>query len=290
MMSVSAGHVSQTLKTKNLGLEFSDDEGNNIGTARELLTTILEGTGWTVGDVDTFVEKDGSGEKRRSLKASAKTGAFNLISKMCALFDAKPIYHGDDRTVDIKPLNPFSEPENGGLPDVAYNDVVELHYGKNVKNVTRTSNTENLVTKLYAYGSYGDDVTGYCGIDECTHKVWTFEEATIIPNVEYKFTIDDNGTDVNYYFVPTSSGNAQNYVYSNLDPASRMYVYDTVGRVAYFVTKKPTKESHTTLTTNEPTEENNAFSFLMCFDYQREAGLLTDEMLQAIADIKLKHL
>ena len=47
-VEVIAGHISQLLKTKNLGLEFSDEEGNNVGTASELLQTILDGTGWTV--------------------------------------------------------------------------------------------------------------------------------------------------------------------------------------------------------------------------------------------------
>ena len=34
--------------------EFSDEDGNNVGTAEQLLTTILEGTGWHGGHVDTF--------------------------------------------------------------------------------------------------------------------------------------------------------------------------------------------------------------------------------------------
>ena len=33
-VSVVAGHVSQLLKQKNLGLVFSDTEGNNVGTAK----------------------------------------------------------------------------------------------------------------------------------------------------------------------------------------------------------------------------------------------------------------
>lgn len=57
---------------------------------------------------------------------------------MCDLFEAKPIYHGEGRTVDIIPMNPFSEPEDGSLPDVKEKPTIELHYGKNVRNVTRT--------------------------------------------------------------------------------------------------------------------------------------------------------
>ena len=57
-ISVKANHIAQLLKTKNLDLEFSDDEGNNVGTAKELLTTILDGTGWHVGNVEEFKEED----------------------------------------------------------------------------------------------------------------------------------------------------------------------------------------------------------------------------------------
>lgn len=156
-VEVTAGHISQLLKFKNYGLEFSDDEGNNIGTAQELLTTILDGTGWSVGYVYPFAEKNGS-TKYRSMKASTRTGAFKLISTLCDLFEAKPVYHGDARTVDLLPINPFSQPNAGTLPDLSLaNGVVELHYGKNISNVQRTLNTENIVTKLYAYGSYGDN-------------------------------------------------------------------------------------------------------------------------------------
>ena len=156
-------------------MEFSDEEGNNVGTAEELLTTILRGTGWKVGSVESFYERDGATIKKRSLQAKAKTGAFKLITQMCDLFDAKPVFHGDSKTVDIMHMNPFSEPKDGGMPDVTKAEgVLELHYGHSVSNIARTLNTENLVTKLYAYGSYGDKTSGYCGIDECMHKEYVY--------------------------------------------------------------------------------------------------------------------
>ncbi len=55
-VSVTAGHVSQLLKNKKMSLEFSDDEGNNVGTAEELLACVLDGTDWHVGEVYRFVE------------------------------------------------------------------------------------------------------------------------------------------------------------------------------------------------------------------------------------------
>lgn len=125
--------------------------------------------------MDKFYERDGETEKKRSLQAKAKTGAFKLITQMCDLFDAKPVFHGNEKTVDIMPMNPFSEPKDGGMPDVTTADgVLELHYGQSVSSITRTLNTENMVTKLYAYGSYGDKTSGYCGIDECMHAEYLY--------------------------------------------------------------------------------------------------------------------
>lgn len=108
---------------------------------------------------------------------------------MCGLFDAKPIFHGDKKKVDIVHMNPFSEPKDGGMPDVTKAEgVLELHYGQSVNNITRTLNTENLVTKLYAYGSYGDKTSGYCGIDECMHKEYVYTTtAPLTAGVSYAF-------------------------------------------------------------------------------------------------------
>lgn len=350
-VSVSANHVAQLLKNKNLGQEFSDDEGNNVGTARELLTTILSGTGWNVGRVDTFYEKDQTTEKRRSLQASAKTGAFKLITQMCNLFDAKPIFNGDSRTVDIVPMNPFSKPVDGSLPEIDDNTgVIELHYGQNVSNISRVLNTENLVTKQYAYGSYGDKTSGYCGIDECTHKEYVFTLNSPIPK-DALCTITTGGDDF-LRFIPTSDLPAgSKLILSELDPLSLSYVWDETNQLAYRIidgrSEQPNKnqDSETTaydivvngaiydissrvdMFQNKPEltadyqkyiivlidndgivpvdsalqtiacEEGsdicyasveiqnvpNRFSFLLDFSYYQNIGLLTDEMLQALA-------
>lgn len=312
-ISVNAGHIAQLLKTKNLGLEFSDEEGNNVGTAAELLATILEGTGWEARNVATFKEKRSDKEKIRSLKASAKTGAFKLISNMCDLFEAKPIYYikyeenqdthviEEKRLVDIVPMNPFSEPEEGGLPAVTNDKVVELQYGKNVKNVTRTLNTENMVTKLYCYGAYGDKVSGYCGIDEWHHDEYEFTtNQAIAAGEECRIYVPSNktkiveGSDVpvaiyytRYFTAKTNIDSGTKLIWSLLDPASMLYVWD--GHTAHRVydERKSTGEIYT-LPWNPQTDKTktvvNEFSFLMDFDYYDSVGLLTDEMLQSIAE------
>lgn len=223
---------------------------------------------------------------------------------MCGLFDAKPIFHGHTKTVDIVPMNPFSEPIDGGLPDVAKADgVLELHYGHNVKGITRTLNTENIVTKLYAYGSYGDKTSGYCGIDECTHQVFIYTlTESLQSGVAYFFTPEGHPVKT---FVPSADISSGTKLYwSTMDPASMSYIWDSANNLSYPVTKG----SVTCLVDSEgavlidsagvalssvssafPAEvsvsdEQNWFSFLMDFSYYQNVGLFSDDMYQALGD------
>lgn len=288
-VDVVAGHVSQLLRTKNLGLEFSDEYGSNIGTAEDLLTTILEGTGWSVGDVYEFTEERTGEIKKRSLTASSRTGAFKLIQMVCDLFEAKAIYHGDSRTVDLLPLNPFEDFSTAKISELLNAEVIkpksvlELHYGSNVKNITRTMNTDNIKTKLYAYGAYGDKTYGYCGIDECKHTEYRFTlTSTLASGQTYYFTVkDDSDTDISYHFTSSGDANGDVLVFSLLDPASMMYVWNETTKTAHIATKGI---AGTKLTGGEKTEVPNLFSFVMDFDYYRQAGLLSDNMINAIAN------
>ena len=182
---VVAKHISMLLKNKSLDLEFSDDEGNNVGTADQFLATILDGTDWKVGKIAKFYEEDGETIKIRSMNAPIKTGALRLIQQMCELFEAKPVFNGD-KSVDILPMNPFSKLEPGEIPEAVYpnakdderflvdSNVIELHYDKSIKNFERKRNTENLSTRLYGYGAYGDATTKYCSIQTAKHDEYTF--------------------------------------------------------------------------------------------------------------------
>ena len=182
-------------------------------------------------------------------------------------------------------MNPFSKPTDGGLPDVASADtVLELHYGKNLSNVTRTLNTENLVTKLYAYGSYGDKTHGYCGIDECKHA-----EHTIVLN-------QDLNAGTTYWFSVVSDANVRIYrnitpktniasgaslVWSMLDPVSMSYLWQNNTNTAHAVKiGQVGTEMECSIT---GTAVQNWFSFLMDFTYYQDVELLNDDMLQIIA-------
>ena len=111
----------------------------------------MENTGWQLGYCEIFYEQDGKTEKVRSLSSDGKRGAYLLISDICALFDARPVFDGDSRTVSIYSLN-------------RHEDLLELNFGKNLNGVDRKEDTENIVTRLYVEGDYGDD--GYVGIED----------------------------------------------------------------------------------------------------------------------------
>lgn len=288
-VDVTCAHISQLLKYKKLGLEFSDNEGNNVGTAEELLTTILEGTGWTVGYVADFKEKDDS-IKKRSLVCGTGTGAFKMISMVCELFDAKPIYHGATQTVDIVELNPFADYLPGQIPNILKkDDVLEINYSKNLKNMTRTLDTTNMITKLSARGSYGDTDTGYCSIEECKHTEYTFTlTSPIVKGNAYWFTIrDDADVPLTYHFKPTKDLLAgTKLVFSLLDPCSMTYIWDEINEVAY-----PVEAYERGIQLPYDFTKNkvdNMFSFVMDFSYYQEIGLFDNEMLQQVATYQRK--
>ena len=296
---VKANHISYLLNTKNLELEFSDDEGNNTGTIGEIAATILEGTGWHLGDVRHFYEETKYGfdnvEKVRSFTASSQTGAFKMISDLCELFDAKPLYHGEGmyledgevkigRTVDLIPMNPFSKDlEEGAVPQEVLEgeSVLELYYDKNIHNVTRTLNTENIVTKLSGYGSSGDR-NGICSLQQAKHTEITFNEPVGIGTYCFEWA------DGKYFFTSTAATNSLKW--SSLDFSSRSYVYDGTNLYRVF---REYDGSYKTLTTKEETVMNYV-PYLLDFTYYDKIGLLTDDMLRVIAEhqtnIPTKHL
>ena len=338
---VHAKHISQLLTTKNLDLEFTDDDGNNVGTIKQLAEVILEGTNWHLGEVAEFLEEEKYSqgeevEKKRSFTAAAKTGAFKMMNDLCELFKAKAVYHGageyqsyriegrnpehvvatygtgydefearkaisnaqdegwtnlsaiEDsiligRTVDILPLNPFSDKlEEGQIPAEVLKEkkVIELHYDKNIKSITRTLNTENLITKLSAYGAAGDYETGFCSLQTAVHKELTFN-ITLQANQEYEFTYLNS----KYYFTPSET--ITNGKWSYLDFVSRSYIYyysNDEFKICK-VYKTPNTLNYILIEDTDYTIEEviNQIPYVMDFSYYQKVGLLTDQMLYDLA-------
>ena len=154
---VTCGHLSGTLKTKNLYLYF--DDTNGIGTLPYLMKQILAGTGWSFDEEgsDIFYENyatDESAEKvekKRSLSSDDKTGAYALITSVCDLFNAYPVYDAVHKTVACFDLN-NKKP------------LWEMEVGKNLTALSKESDSESIVTRLYVEGDYDEDE--YVGIDD----------------------------------------------------------------------------------------------------------------------------
>lgn len=152
--SVLCNHISEELKTKNLYRYF--DDSNGIGTCEELIQKAIRGTGWTLVACDKFFENtdvaEEQKEKIRSYSCETKTGSYNMISGICKLFNARPVYKydGTNRTIEI-----YAKTNTNGW--------MEALFGKNIDKIKRKSGSSNIITRLYVEGEYGDH--GYVGID-----------------------------------------------------------------------------------------------------------------------------
>ena len=147
--NVSCNGTPILLKTKNIHLEFDDENG--IGTIDYLMNQILAGTGWTLGYCEVLYEEDGVTEKVRSLNSSGSKGALGLINDACNLFMCRPVYHTDTNVVDILSI------KNRDM-------IFEAEVGKNLDSLSATYNSDDIITRLYVEGEYGDH--GYVGIDD----------------------------------------------------------------------------------------------------------------------------
>lgn len=87
----------------------------------------------------------------RSIACDTRRGAYLLISDICKLFSAYPVYDGETRTVNIYSLNRHEE-------------MLELNFAKNLTGVERKEDATDIVTRLYVEGEYADG--GYVGIDD----------------------------------------------------------------------------------------------------------------------------
>lgn len=193
-LKVQCNHISEELKTKNLYGYFDDENG--IGKCNELITTALAGTGWTLYHCDTFNETGTSTPKVRTYHCEPKTGAYNMISGICDIFKAHPVFDGFHRRVSI-----YATDNTSGY--------MELNYGKTMNKLSRKSDSSNIVTRLYVEGEYGD--LGYVGIDNAPSNT---SKLPFILNFDYYRQLGvftDSGVDSDYDFVYGDDGYIDQY-------------------------------------------------------------------------------
>ena len=149
--SVTCSGSESLLKTRSIYKTFDDENG--IGTIDYLIKQVLTGTGWQYDEdhSDTIYENDGRTEKIRSLNTDNKKGAIDLINTICNLFQARPIYDTDKKTVSIKSIKNRQQ-------------VLEGVVGRNLNALTVKHDSSDIATRVYIEGEYGD--YGYVGIDD----------------------------------------------------------------------------------------------------------------------------
>jgi len=136
------------LSRSGVTLSLIGETGNGeIGTAPELLTKVLAGSDWSVGTVEEFLQD--SVLKVRTLKAE-RSNRYKLISDICGLFECYPLFNYENKTVGL-------------VSQVGLDLGVTFRYGKNLKNITQTIESE-IVTKLYVNGGQATDTTEMCNI------------------------------------------------------------------------------------------------------------------------------
>lgn len=149
--------LAEILKTKNIYLVF--DEENGIGTMPYLMEQILAGTGWSFDSErsDVFYENWGVDEsaekveKKRSLSVDSKSGSYELITKVCDLFKAYPVFDTENKKVICYAL------ENK-------RPLWEMEVGRNLTALTKQMDSSSIVTRLYVEGDYDEEA--YVGIDD----------------------------------------------------------------------------------------------------------------------------
>ena len=148
---VTCNGTESLLKTRNLYQTF--DDTNGIGTIQYLMEQLLHGTGWTFDKdhSDKVCETDTDTEKVRSLSSDGKEGALQLITKVCNMFQCRPIFDTDKKTVTVLTLKNRRQ-------------VLEGEIGRNLSALTVNHDSSNIATRVYIEGEYGD--YGYVGIDD----------------------------------------------------------------------------------------------------------------------------
>lgn len=133
---VSCTHVAEILNKR--GVNRTVDVTGNADT---LLTAILSGSGWTVGTVSTF-EKKGI-EKIRAYQKDTSS-CMEMLWDIVELFEAYVRFNSITKTIDF-------------LNDIGSNDGVWFRYDKNIKEINRQYNTDDIVTRLWVIGGSVDD-------------------------------------------------------------------------------------------------------------------------------------
>lgn len=114
--------------------EFEEETKN----PREISNIVLSNSVWTVRNIDAAIEK-----KYRAFEFSSTT-ALDAIRQIAETFETVIIWNTAERTLDLIHIDNIGEDKG-----------LTLNYGKYLKSISRERTTDEMVTRLYPYGSEG---------------------------------------------------------------------------------------------------------------------------------------
>ena len=156
------------IKAFSLGYELKDkrisgyvEDAINLN---DLLTNILANTLWTIGEIDPIFDNI-----YRSFESGENSNALECILKAAEIFGALIVWDTENRKISFKDIS-----KNGKFRGLTVN------YGKLLRSIKRQRTTDEMVTRLYVYGS--DDLsiqsvnpTGKPYIEDFSYFMYPFE-------------------------------------------------------------------------------------------------------------------
>ena len=143
-----SGSLSSNVQCKSLAYDLNKKNTEmtveKIDTALNLVTHVLNNTGWTVDTIDSF------DDKTLSLIQTSPSNALNLLNEIAILFDGRLVFDTDAKKVSLYSNTNLNDSE------------IDFRIGKNIKSLDRTVTSDDIVTRLYVNG--GEIDTGTVGI------------------------------------------------------------------------------------------------------------------------------
>ncbi len=132
--------------------ELTIDRFNLLDSPSDLLALILDGTDWTAGtcdiDENVYLKLD---------RRMSRLEALNLLAERCG---GELYWHSKDRIVDLK-------------REIGAHTGLQIRYDKNATYIEKEEDSQDLITRIYAYGS-DNFAMNTIPIEDCDDEsLWT---------------------------------------------------------------------------------------------------------------------
>lgn len=161
--------------------------GESLGL-KEMAREILKTSNWTIGDVDPKFEQinnaTGEIEIKRTIEAT-DSNALDCILQMAETFGAIVEWDAENRRVSFKEFNNIGSFKG-----------LTIDYGRLLKSIKRSRTTDEMVTRLYAYGNEDLSInsvnpTGQMYIEDFSFFIYPFERDELGNVVQSSYYMSD---------------------------------------------------------------------------------------------------